>query len=284
VTLGLHIYSRRIEAYAYYIIRRGLEEVFIMFPYLFRWGIIATLTVFWSSGMMSAQEEPDSPEAIPTEFTLNEDELILDRVKITGAPAQWSKGVSAYLAGDYELAQKLFTSFANGNAANVLLRFDLTGPGAIGGGLGFGTGGSTANSLVPARLRASTDTSAVSATRIGGNTSNSLVGIQAAQHNFASAFYWKGLAAWKQGDRSAAKLGFMQTIRNNRRNHDARMRVGIINLMEGNLPLAKKRLRQLRRYCNSYPCDGIDTLSRSVIILTRAIELYEQNVSVGQDS
>ncbi len=83
-----------------------------------------------------------------------------------------------------------------------------------------------------------------------------------------------GQSLIKQGDFEKARDRFMIAVRYDKRNFDARMRVGLLDLMKNDIESAEKHLAKLTQWCFGLPCDSDNELSQSIRTLRTLI--YEQ--------
>ena len=227
--------------------------------------ILATTVPALAQQPVEATPEAQAGEALKV--------LVLEEVTVISGHYLWLKGAQAFAEGDYPEAEKHFTSLFNQIQPAVLLD-----PFTAGGG--FGTNFFNSSSFFVPIIGFSTAKNLNSSglpTRVGGvgQRSNKFIGVQGARLQFAFTSYWKGMAQIRQGDIESAKVSMMTAIRYNKSFHDARMRVGLINLLEGRPKLAKRRLTQLAGYCGGEPCRGEDKLSNAYTTLESAIDAYE---------
>ncbi len=227
-----------------------------------------------ASSPASAQTYQDDTEQAPRDIAEDSlSELVLDEVEIISGNPFWQRGIQAFNVGDYVRAQKHFTTFKNSLAPSVLLDPFTTG-GA--NGLFFNANGFL---LTNSGLEVNKNINRSGLpTRIGRRPSNSEIGIQAARNGYSFASYWLGMAQVRQGNLAGAKRSMMEAIRYDKAFHDARMRVGLLNLLEDKPKLAKRRLHQIGGYCGG-ECTGSDKIGASYQRLKIAIEAYEKSES-----
>lgn len=217
-----------------------------------------------------AQAQTDSPaEAAPPAL---QTERLLPEVEIRGGPISWRKGLAAYNRGDYPEAERHFRSYRNQLGASIL---DIN-PNSVGGGISTeGIDTVNFNPGLPVNR-----VSASSASRIRENDRKRAgapqVGVSVVEDSRARASYAVGASLLKQGKFIEARQYFASAVGQDHTLHDARLRLGMIALLENDRDEAARRLRQLENWCSSLTCDGTDELSTSVQTLRSAIELFDQ--------
>lgn len=211
---------------------------------------LLTTASFASAQSLSNEQETSSVAGADLE-------RVLPEVEVRGFGLKsWVRGLNAYQQGDFELAEKEFKVTRNVTARSVLSS-SFAGDGSTIGGL-------ASLSQAPLSIRGG------SADIPGSLTSTSLNFDSRDEHSMVS--YAVGASLIKQGKYAEAKPYFSSAVGYDRNNHDARMRLGLIHLLEGDTQKAERRLRQLTRYCDALDCTGEDSLSVSVRTLTSAIE------------
>ncbi len=242
---------------------------------LFRSSLTSIVFVLSALAFAQAQSEDDSDvasEAATEQAAPAEDnsELVLEGVRVTGSPPLWRDAMQAFNVGDYKRAERKFRSYANDVGRAILLE----------PGTGTGTGSFVAAGLdgAPSVNRGPlatdrTDGGSRIATRRRGSNAN--VGLQAAARNYAIAHLWLGMSQIRQGELADAKRSLTTAIRYDDSLHDARMRLGLIGLLQDDLKQAERRLSQFESRCERQGCDGEDSLSVSYNTLAEAIETYK---------
>lgn len=215
-----------------------------------------------SSLPTATAQTSDVPQTLPTAISAELDtnllpspdsELVLPRQFITSGPASWQRGLDAYQRGDYALAESEFLKATNRYSSIVTgTRFGgaegITEFQRIGG---FRQTGS--------RLR--------DWRRQGRGISN-------IERSLARASYAVGASLIKQNRYREAREHFSKALGYDKSLHDARLRLGLIHLAMNDLRGAKRRLKQLKNWCQQGRCEG-ETLQRSVATLEDAIAIYE---------
>lgn len=218
-----------------------------------------------------AQTDNQSPSAPPALQT----ERLLPEIEVRGGPRSWRKGLAAYNRGDYPEAERHFRSYRNQLDASLL---DIN-PNSVGGGsFPGGIGAINFNPGIQVNR-----VSAGSASRIRENERERAgapqAGISQAEDSRARASYAVGASLLKQGKFSEARRYFASAVGQDHTLHDARLRLGLIALLENDRNKAARRLQQLENWCSSLTCDGTDELSTSVQTLRNAIELFDRGAA-----
>ncbi|MGJ8559201.1 MAG: tetratricopeptide repeat protein [Litorimonas sp.] len=98
--------------------------------------------------------------------------------------------------------------------------------------------------------------------------------------DFGFTRYMSGLSEIKLGKYEEAKVSLKQSLRYDESNYDARMRLGLLNIMDSDFESAADQLEKLdkqRRRCERIDCDDIQPLREATIELakqiTRAVEV-----------
>ena len=230
--------------------------------------IAIALTGLGTSGL-AASAQTDGGAIAPTET--GQAERVLPEIIVRGGPAAWRRGLIAYYKGNYVEAERQFRSFRNA------LNQDLLDIGDLNPGSSLAQGDRrTINAMLifeNPNVRISGSPRYVD--RRARAAGLAVVGVSNTENNFAQASYALGASLVKQGEFSEAKRYFSSALGRDRDLHDARLRLGLIALLEDNLPIAKRRLRELENYCQSYPCTGDSDLAISISTLRTAIEFYQ---------
>ena len=239
---------------------------------------IILLSSLLIAGAAIAQDEPQteqeprssSIEERVQDFGIDEDPTrTLDKIVITGNAVanSWNKGLWAFQRGEYKLAELEFRSVNNAIRSvslDVAGRVNLFGSDT---GVGVGNG---VNPLFLGQIGLVTATESRRVRRRGPRTRGASF-----QTNFEQevsiASYAVGAALLKQEKYDEARRFFSSAVGNDKDNHDARMRLGLIALLQDDQKEARRRLRQLKNYCAALDCNGDNVLSVSVQTLERAI-------------
>lgn len=185
-------------------------------------------------------------------------ERVLPEVEVRGFGLRsWVRGLDAYQRGDFALAEQEFKVTRNVTSSAVLSS-SFADSGFSGGGLtGF-------LNEAPLSLLGTSDEIPSSL------TASSLNFDSRDQHAVVS--YAVGASLIKQGKYAEAKSYFSSAVGYDPNYHDARLRLGLIALIEGDTKEAERRLKQLKRYCDALDCTGTDELSVSVQTLSAALD------------
>lgn len=210
----------------------------------------------------AAGQEVDAGLEIPTAISAELDtkilpradqDLVLPRQYVTSGPASWQRGLTAYHDGNFELAENEFRKAMNRYGSTVL-------------GSRFG-GAEGVTELFRAGSFRQTGSRIRDRQRRGR-------GVSKLEDSYALTSYAVGAALIKQERYAEARRYFSKALGYDKYMHDARLRIGLIHLAEGDVRNAKRRLRQLENWCRDGVCDG-EVLSRSVLTLRDAISVIE---------
>gem|GEM_PF-2280812 len=239
---------------------------------LFMLGVFVPNTLAQSPDETNASSEESDANAELSDF-----ERVLPEVEVFGGPRLWRRGLEAYHNGDYPKAERLFKSYRN-DLNGTLLDVNISANSSAGGGgvletLNFNNGtvvnnsGNSSAGLGPfSRIREN------ERKRNGRPQS----GISLVEDSAAQASYAVGASLVQQGKYSEAKRFFSSAIGRDHTLHDARVRLGLIALLENDRRTAERRLGQLEGWCESTPCDGSGELAVAVQTLRHAISSYDQ--------
>lgn len=197
---------------------------------------------------------------IATAQTEEDDPLILERQEVITGPDTWLNGLDAYNAGDFKLAASEFksvynlfsdrvlaTRFGGTDAAEVLFRignFDPSGTGI-------------------------------------GQRNRRLGGVSSIEASFAQSSYALGATYVKLGQYEEAKSYFKKALAYDKSIHDARVRLGLIGLLDDNPKPAEQEIETLETWCESVSCRQDDNVGRSLAILRQALEAHSQRDQTG---
>lgn len=221
-------------------------------------------------------------ETSPSEIVID-DEVVSTGTLITGQ----HEGMDAFFRGDFETAEiefeqefknlRRFERARESAAEDAVLSAGRAQAQADAGN----NVGSSANSRgggTPSQSSAS----AVSAN--SGVTSNFinrrsegrtlLTDGKVTYEDFGFTRYMSGLSEIKLGKFEEAKASLKQSLRYDESNYDARMRLGLLNVMDTDFEAAAKHLEKLdkqRRRCERLTCDDLDALRDATRVLAKQI-------------
>jgi len=189
--------------------------------------------------------------------------LILPEIDVTSGPLDYRKGLRAFYDGDFVLAEKHFRRFRNqveGGAVSI---------GPLGSTNGQFSGAEGTVGVVGRNLNA-----AGHPTRIlkRGRISNAQVGEQAQQYSYSVALYWVGMSQIRQGKYDDAEHVLTRALGYNKSLHDARLRRGLLRLLDGDRAGAQRDLEEFERWCSSLSCEENDELGLSYRTLKTALD------------
>lgn len=190
----------------------------------------------------------------------------LDTIVVTASAgsSDWNRALEAFRLGEYELAERRFKAINNRlQVANLNVAGQLE---PLGPDDGIGASASLFSSLGSIGERIETLPGRRGArTRISGFRLSF-------QEEASRANHAVGASLLRQGEYKEAKRFFSAAVGADKYNHDARLRLGLIALLEGRTRHAKLRLRQLNGFCSALDCTGTDELSVSVQTLQRFVD------------
>lgn len=222
-----------------------------------------------ASIQQSSQEQVSALAELPDdEATLVLPEVVVEDLK--WFQKSWSAGMLALEAGQFELAE----------AHLIHVRNELTSAAQANGGISFGRPGQeirylerTEDGLVERTIR-----------NEGGwrtfKTGERLVEeqfdrITSARVHYGNTNHALGISQYQLGKVSQARLSWRRAVAYDKMQYDARMRLGLLELLDGDLRGASRHLRELERFCGSFDCAADTELGRSYQTLTAAIESYQ---------
>ena len=215
-----------------------------------------------NEALQSVPSELTEPEQNAAQLTAPGEDVdvsrTLDTIVITASAQSntWNRAVVAFRSGEYELAERLFKSINNRvQVANLNVAGQLD---PLGTDDGIGASASIFSSLGSIGERVETIPGRRGArTRITGFRTSF-------QEEASRANHAVGASLLKQGEYKEAKRFFSAAVGADKYNHDARLRLGLIALVEGRTRHARRRLRQLNGFCSARDCTGTDELSVAV--------------------
>jgi len=189
--------------------------------------------------------------------------------------------MQAFNAGDYETAEIEFerhfdalkrSDRATRRAAQSSRNASLSSQLSAGAG-SIDTNGAGGGSTSQVTVNVSTNTSASNAaTQSGILRKSSRKDRNVTYEDFAFARYMTGLSQLQLGKFTEAKLSLRESVEHNYRNYDAQMRLGLLELREGEVLLARKRLIKLdkmRKACKS--CKDKAEIKEATLTLAKAL-------------
>lgn len=235
--------------------------------------ITATFLMSAACGTAFAQDTAPNSNA----QTIEEDVVIaIGRKSQSGL-----KAMQAFNAGDFETAEIEFerhfdalqrTQRATKRAARVGSNASLTsqiisGPGEV------SAGGAGASQDAGAVFSVNTPTAASNAAVQNNTLRNASRSDQNADYeDFAFARYMTALSQIQLGKFTEAKLSLRESVDHNYRNYDAQMRLGLLELRDGEVLEARDRLiriDKMRKTCGG--CEDKAAISEAAVTLARAL-------------
>lgn len=227
----------------------------------------------------ASQANDESPQA----ETPIEDEIIVSGTFKTGQ----HEGMDAFFRGDFDTAEieferefkglKRFESARENAAEDALLSADRALAQADAGNNVSASansrgGGTPSQSSSSAAAANSGVTSNFGSRRSEGSTV--LTDGKVTYEDFGFTRYMSGLSEIKLGKFEEAKISLKQSLRYDESNYDARMRMGLLNVMDDDFEAAAKQLEKLdkqRRRCERLTCDDLDALRNATVVLAKQI-------------
>jgi tetratricopeptide (TPR) repeat protein len=232
--------------------------------------------------------DAEAPNDAQSAETVIEDEIISRGSIVTGQ----HDGMDAFFRGDFETAEIEFE-----NEFKSLRRFESARENAA------RDSALSADRALMTEQAGSTFSSSVNsrgASALGQTSSNTLSANPSVTSNFISrrnegrtiltdgevtyqdfgfTRYMSGLSEIKLGKFAEAKTSFKQSLRYDEANYDARMRLGLLDIMDADFEAAADHLEKLdqqRQRCERRSCDDLESLREATITLaqqlTQAVE------------
>jgi len=240
--------------------------------------IIFSVAAFIYSISLSAQQSPEDTE--PTQ-TNSIDEIFVDD------KAGWAghKGMDAFFNGDFETAEIIFEKeyislkrAENGRynaAVDAALSINRAGVIAQGSSnaasAAIGGQGNLGSSVNQALVNSNISGSFSNRRKKGRNILNDGI---LTEKDFALTKYMSGLSELKLGKYKEAKKSLKTSLHFYKGNSDARMRLGLLYLKEGNYEKAADHLEKLERSrskCKKRGCEEYDEILEAASILATEI-------------
>jgi tetratricopeptide (TPR) repeat protein len=234
----------------------------------------------------AASSIPPHPEAMSGDAeTVILDEVISSGTIVTGQ----HDGMDAFFRGDFETAEieferefkglKRFESARENAAQDAVLSADRAlmqanagdNAGAQAGAAGRGGGSSGSSSSGSTGSNSSVTSNFVSRRKEGRTI---LTDGKVTYEDFGFTRYMAGLSEIKLGKFDEARVSLKQSLRYDETNYDARMRLGLLNVMDADFEAAAKQLETIdkqRRRCERLSCDDLDALQKAAIVLAKQI-------------
>lgn len=212
------------------------------------------------------------------------EEAPVDEVIAYGQRGQsGNRAMRAFNAGDYATAEIEFENHfqslkrserAVKRAARTMSNADISAQLSSGLSQVSSAGGSTdGGSSAPTISLSSTSASnAASSSNIQAITSLNDDG-KITYEDFGFSRYMSGLSQIQLGKFVEAKESFSESLEHNYRNYDARMRLGLLELRDGNYEAAGNHLKRLdkqRRACGN-GCKDLEALNKATLTLGKAL-------------
>lgn len=225
--------------------------------------IRAVLLAFGGFFVVSATGLAQETEAAEENVSATEEEapLILERQNVVGGPASWLRGLEAYQAGDFKLAELEFRSVNNFFSEGVLAsRFGGTDSAdiffRIGGFEISGTGANERN--------------------------RNRQGISSIEDSYAQSSYALGATLVKLGELEEARKMFGKAVFYDKEIHDARVRMSLIDLLLDKTGTAEEQIGILTNWCQSIECDDQSEVGKSLITIRSALNMYVQGKQTAE--
>lgn len=224
----------------------------------------------------SANETPNTNAPV-------EDEVIAFGTTVTGQ----HDGMDAFFRGDFETAEiefeqefkglRRFERSRESAAEDAALSADRAQAQAD-AGTNVGTsantrGGGTPSQSASNALSANSGVTSNFVNRRGEGRSILTDG-KVTYEDFGFTRYMSGLSEIKLGKFDEAKVSLKQSLRYDESNYDARMRLGLLYLMDSDFEKAAKQLEKIdkqRRRCERLSCDNAKTLREATLVLAKEI-------------
>lgn len=238
---------------------------------------------FAQAETMPPASESESESATPATDAPAEDEVIAFGTTVTGQ----HDGMDAFFRGDFETAEIEFEQEFKG-----LRRFERARESAA-------EDAALSTDRAQAQADAGSNVSASANSRGGGTPSQSASSALSANSGVTSNFvnrrgegrsiltdgkvtyedfgftrYMSGLSEIKLGKFDEAKTSLKQSLRYDESNYDARMRLGLLYLMDSDFEKAAKQLEKIdkqRRRCERLSCDNAKTLREATLVLAKEL-------------
>ncbi|MBC6403643.1 MAG: tetratricopeptide repeat protein [Hyphomonadaceae bacterium] len=253
--------------------------------------IVLCLTSGFALAQMPEEEtgtEISEPDAVNPD-AVNPDAVTEDEV-ITYGTQNWGrhKGMDAFFNGDFETAEiefeREFKGLKRGRSAiesaadNAILEEFRSGQIGAATGTTAGSGGPGGAGPVQGQgTNVIAPANAASSTRFRQNSergSGILTDGVVTYQDFAFSKYMAGLSQIKLGKFAEAKSSLKSSLNYDSRNYDARMRLGLLYLKEGDFEAAAEQLEKLddqRRKCNKLDCENAEYITESAVTLSNTI-------------
>ena len=237
-------------------------------------------TGLWAGPLAIAQEDTTPSEKPPS--------VILEEIVVQGQKSwEGHDGMDAFLAGDYEKAEiefeQEFKSLKRGrnalynaavDASNGIDRANNTA-----GSFQSGTQAAAASGGGSAQVQTNTPSSVNSGSNANYNSKrakgrNILNDGKVTDKDFALTKYMAGLSELQQRKYAEAKKSLKTSVHYDRGNHDARMRLGLLYIVEGDIDKSADQLEALdkqRAKCKKKNCEEYDEIVESASTLATSI-------------
>jgi len=243
----------------------------------------------WAGPLAVAQEDTIATDKPPS--------VILEEIVVEGQ-RMWEghEGMEAFLAGDYKKAEIEFeqefkslkrsrSALYNAavDAANGIDRANDTAASSVTGTQNIGTPGGGSVQIQSSTPNTSNATSSTNFNNKRAKGRNILNDGKVTDKDFALTKYMSGLSELQLGKYDEAKKSLKTSVFYDRGNHDARMRLGLLYVVEGNIDksadqleaLDKLRVKCKKKQCAEYAeiMESASTLANSI---TNAINKLEE--------
>lgn len=173
--------------------------------------------------------------ATPQETVEEEAPLILEEQKVYSGPNKWLRGMEAYNNGDYELAETYFRSVRN-YYYDIVLATAFSGGGTGFPDLAFQIGGTGVQETgIGLRNRPRTGSSDINL-------------------SFSKSNYALGATMVKLDRLEEARQYFGKALFYDKENHDARIRISLIDLLRDKPRTAERQIELLSNWCRAISC------------------------------
>lgn len=265
-------------------------------PFIPRTILMSAALVFvalvFSAHQSVAQTAPTvSPSAVTTETqgdSGNAESSIVDEIISTGTIVTGQhEGMDAFFRGDFETAEIEFEKEFKSLKRFERARENAAQDAALSADRAFlevsagNNAGSSANALGGSAPGQSSNSAAAVNSGVTSNFTNRrkegrtlLTDGKVTYEDFGLTRYMSGLSEIKLGKYQEAKSSLKQSLRYDESNYDARMRLGLLNVMDSDFEKAADQLEALdkqRRRCERIDCDDIEALREATINLAQQI-------------
>lgn len=198
--------------------------------------------------------------ATPQDTVDDDAPLILEEQNVYSGPNKWLRGMEAYNSGDYELAETYFRSVRN-YYYDIVLATAFSG-----GGTGFPD------------LAFQISGTGVQETGIGLRN-RPRQGLSDIGLSFSKSNYALGATMVKLDRLVEARQFFGKALFYDKKNHDARVRISLIDLLRDKPETAERQIELLTNWCRSTSCTGDSEVGIALTMIRDAYNAYTSESS-----